>query len=882
MLEKNFDPHSFEKDISFDMEASARNPNAEPFAIVLPPPNVTGVLHIGHALSYTLQDILVRYKRLKGYDALFLPGLDHAGIVTQLLVEKQLCEKGVKKDSLTREKLLEEIWNWKESSGCEILEQMKILGISCDFSKLRFTMDEGCTKGVTKLFVQLFNDGLIFKGKRIGNWDPMICSAISDLEVIEKEVDGNLWYIKYMIEDSSEFITVATSRPETIFGDVAVAVHPEDKKYQHLIGKKVLVPLINKPIPIIRDHYADPTKGSGAVKITPAHDFNDFEVGLRHNLPIIDIFNDKAELNNNAPETFRGMGRFEARKSVADLLTEKNLIVKVESIEQMLPFGDRSGTVLEPRITNQWFVDAEKLAIPAIKAVKSGKIKLVPKHWENFYYEWMENIKPWCISRQIWWGHRIPAWYGPDGKVFVAETYEGALESAKEVYKESNVELIQDDDVLDTWFSSAMWPFLTMGWPNKTSDLQKYYPNAALVTGFDIIFFWVARMIMFGIYTMDEIPFENVYIHGLVRDAKGKKMSKSKGNIIDPLELCKKYGADAVRYTLASMASPGRDLRIADKIIEPSRNFLTKFWNIVRFSQMNGCIYNREFDPNTASNPISKWIIHTVKKLVGNVENDIESYRFDDAAKHIYHCIWDDFCDWYIEFIKPLLQQKSLKENTVSESAAADYALTKEIKDTTAWAIVQFTRVLYPVAPFISKKLSSEMGVEVAIWPDITSIDIDFTESIEQVAFMKDMITAIRTTKQCINVAASEKLNARLETSHLHIRDLALAQSVVIEKMAAVTLVENTSQNCIPIVINGGIIHLEFGGNIDIHKEKKRLSAEISKLEILKKDAINRLNNDDFLKKASEDIVIEHRERVVNLNDKIQQIEYVIKNLTIV
>ena len=881
MLDKNFEPHTFEKNFSFEREASIRNPDGEPFAIVLPPPNITGTLHIGHALCYTLQDILVRYKRLKGYDVLFLPGLDHAGIVTQLLVEKQLYEKGAVKGSLIRETLLKEIWHWKENSGCEILEQMKTLGISCDFSKLRFTMDEGSKKGVTKLFVKLYDDGLIFRGERIVNWDPLIRSAISDLEVIEKEIDGNLWHIKYTIEGSSDFITIATSRPETIFGDVAIAVNPEDERYLHLVGKKALIPLIDRPIPIIADHYADPAKGSGAVKITPAHDFNDFEVGKRHKLPTIDIFNDKAELNDNVPEIFRYMDRFEARKAVTDLLAQKDLVIDIEPIKQMLPFGDRSGVILEPRITNQWFVDAERLAKPAIEAVKSGKIKMIPKHWENFYYEWLENIRPWCISRQIWWGHRIPAWHGPSGHIFVAETYDEALEKAVKFYGKNTIELKQDSDVLDTWFSSAMWPFMTMGWPNNTDDLQRYYPNATLVTGFDIIFFWVTRMIMFGLYTMGEIPFKDIYIHGLVRDDKGKKMSKSKGNVIDPLKLCEKYGADAVRYTLASMASPGRNLRITSNIVEPSRNFLTKLWNIVRFSQMNGCTYNKNFNVQEVSNPISKWIIYEVKRLVKNIEADIENYRFDDAAKHIHKCIWDDFCDWYIEFIKPLLQQQRAQQASSDGYDLANTILRKDIRDTTAWAILQFARVLYPIAPFISKKLSGEIGVVDMTWPDIENINIDFTQSIEQISVIKEIICCIRMTKQYINVTPSEKLNVKLETPHLHVQDLISEYKAIIEKMACVKFVDSTSKNSIPVIANGAIVHLEFNCEIDAKKEESRLLAEITKLETLKKEALKRLSNNDFLEKASEEIVTEYKERVMNITDKIQKIEYVIKSLAV-
>lgn len=880
MLEKIFEPKTFEKNFSFDFEASLRNPDAEPFVVLLPPPNITGSLHIGHALCYTLQDVLVRYKRLKGNDVVFQPGLDHAGIVTQLIVEKILYSRGISKASLTRETLLKEIWHWKEHSGGGILEQMKSLGISCDLSRLRFTMDEESKKAVVKLFVKLYRDGLIYRGKRIVNWDPSICSAISDLEVKEKEVDGHLWHIKYMIEGSDDFIVVATSRPETIFGDVAIAVNPKDKRYSNLVGKNALVPLINRPIPIITDEYADPDKGSGVVKITPAHDFNDFEVGRRHKLPIIDIFNEKAELNDNVPELFRQMDRFEARKAVVEFLQQKEAIVQVDNIKQVLPFGDRSGVVLEPRITNQWFLDAEQLAGPAIEAVKSGKIKFIPKHWENLYFEWLNNIRPWCISRQIWWGHRIPAWYGPDKQVFVAETFEEAEEQAIKFYGKTRVTLTQDPDILDTWFSSGMWPFITMGWPKDNPDLKKYYPTTTIVTGFDIIFFWVSRMIMLGLYTMNEVPFRNVYIHSLVRDAKGQKMSKSKGNVVDPLTLCEKYGADAVRYTLTSMASPGRDMKITEKNFETGRNFLTKLWNAIRFSEMNGCTYNEEFKISDVKNPISKWMIYEVKKMIELVECDFENYRFDEAAKHISQTVWDSFCDWYIELIKPILQQTTIDETDKNGYNLKYTILKKDIRDTTAWIILQFIRVMYPITPFISKKLAGELGALDITWPDLHEINADFSSDVKKIELIKEIISSIRTMKQCLKISPSDKLNVRIE-SQKYVIDLITEFELIIEKMASVKIVTETSKNVVPIIVDGAIIHLELSGEIDSQKEQERLRAEIQKLEKIKRDAVKRLSNKDFLENASEEVILEHNERVAILSDKIKKIEYVIDSLSV-
>lgn len=879
MLEKNFDPKSFEKNFSFDIEASVRNHKSDPFMILLPPPNITGSLHIGHSLCYTLQDILARYKRLKGLDVLFQPGLDHAGIVTQLLVEKLLYEKGVEKGSVTRETLLKEIWHWKENSGCAILDQMKALGISCDFSCLRFTMDEDSKKAVTKLFVKLFDDGLLYRGERMVNWDPLICSAISDLEVVEKEVDGYLWHIKYMLADSSDFIIVATTRPETIFGDTAVAVNPKDARYKHLVGKKVIVPLTDRIIPIISDSYANPEKGSGAVKITPAHDFNDFEVGKRHKLPIIDIMNEKGELNGNVPDIFQRLERFEARKMVVDLLEKKGLLEKFDPLKQILPCGDRSGAILEPRITRQWFVKAEELAKPAIEAVRTGKIKFIPKHWENLYFEWLENIKPWCISRQIWWGHRIPAWYGPDGQIFIAETFDEAHARAVKFYGKNLVELTQDNDVLDTWFSSGMWPFVTLGWPNTTEDLKRFYSNMTIVTGFDIIFFWVARMIMFGVYTMNEVPFKDIYIHGLVRDEKGRKMSKSRGNVINPLDLCNKYGADAVRYTLASMSSPGRDLKMNDQSVETGRNFLTKLWNIVRFSQMNGCVYNKEFDPGKVTNHISRWIIYKIKQLVLDVENAIENYRFDDASRNIYHCVWDSFCDWYIEFIKPILQNSAIDTNSKNGYDLDFTLLKKDIRDTTSWAILQFVRVLYPVAPFISKKLSGELGILDISWPNFADIDVDFTESVKKIELLKETITSIRSMRQYLRISPSEVLKAKIETSDKHYLELVSENRKIIKMMAGIEVFDNISRQTFPVIVGGSIIHIEFSGEIDFKNEEQRLKAEIEKLQKVRNDAVTRLSNREFMAKASDDIIQEHKNRVENTNDKIQRLDYVVQSL---
>lgn len=884
MLDKIFDHKSFESNFSFEIEASVRKPDAEPFMILLPPPNVTGSLHIGHSLCFTLQDIVARYKRLRGYDVLFQPGLDHAGIVTQLLVEKRLYQSGVEKGSLTREQLLKEIWIWKDGSANRIVDQLKTLGISCDFSRLRFTMDEDSKKAVSTMFVKLFDDGLLFRGERMVNWDPVIRTAISDLEIQEKEVDGHLWYIKYMLEgsspdgDSEEYIPVATTRPETLFGDTAVAVNPEDERYEQFIGKNVIVPFCNRAIPVIADEHADPKKGSGAVKITPAHDFNDFEVGKRHKLPIINIMNDRAELNENVPALFQKMDRFEARKSVVEFLEKKNLLIKTENIKHSLPFGDRSGAALEPRITKQWFVNTDKLVTPAIKAVKEGKTKFVPKHWENLFFEWLENIRPWCISRQIWWGHRIPAWYGPDGQIFVAHNSEEAYQKAVKFYGKNQVELKQDDDVLDTWFSSGMWPYITLGWPNETEDLKRYYGKSIVVTGFDIIFFWIARMMMFGIYTTGKSPFEDIYIHGLVRDEKGQKMSKSKGNVIDPLDLCEKYGADSVRFTLASLASPGRNIKLNQQVIESGRNFLTKLWNVVRFAQLNGCVYNKEYDPNTVQNEFCRWIIAKVQEAIKNVEISLDNYRFDEASREIYQCVWNSLCDWYMEFIKAILQ----REPNLEQPGGYDLEYTlvrREVRDTMGWAIIQFTRMLYPFTPFIEKKLSGELGVFDMEWPDVSNLDFSNDSAIKKVEFLKELISSIRSMKQCMHIPFNEKVTVSIASDDNDFAKFVAANSESLFKMARAEFSAAKPDNSFPMVIGGVVVHVNFSKEIDIEKETQRLHAEIAEMEKMKNGAESRLANEDFLTKAAAEVVEEHKKRIETLTAKIQKFEAIIKGL---
>ncbi len=705
MIEKTYNHADIEPRISKSWEeaqafraghALSVNPEAKPFSIVIPPPNVTGSLHMGHALNNTLQDVLARFERMRGRDVLWQPGTDHAGIATQSLVERQLMEKQEPgRRELGREEFLKRVWAWKEHSGGTIVNQLKRLGASCDWSRERFTMDEGLSRAVIKVFVDLYNQGLIYKDKRLVNWDPKLQTAISDLEVVPVETKGHLWYFKYPIKDAGEleqkFIVVATTRPETMLGDTAVAVNPEDERWKPYVGKTVILPLVGREIPIVADEYADPEQGTGAVKITPAHDFNDFEVGRRHNLELINILTETGKLNDNVPEAYRGMDRFAARKKVVADLEALELVEKIEPYVLKVPYGDRSHDVIEPFLTDQWYVDAKTLAQPALEVVREGKTQFIPENWRNVYFQWLENIQPWCISRQLWWGHQIPAWYGPDRHIFVAHDEQEAQKLAKKHYGK-DVELERDEDVLDTWFSSALWPFSTLGWPDKTPELERYYPTSVLVTGFDIIFFWVARMMMMGVHFMKEVPFHDVYIHALVRDEKGAKMSKSKGNVVDPLHVMEDYGADALRFTMAAMAAQGRDIKLSMQRIEGYRNFATKLWNAARFCEMNGCLRRADFDPSKAKTTLNKWIYAEAKTTAAAVTEAIENYRFNDAASEVYRFVWNRFCDWYVEFAKPVFM-------------GPDEAAKAETQAMAAWALDEILKLLHPFMPFVTEEL---------------------------------------------------------------------------------------------------------------------------------------------------------------------------------
>ena len=750
MLDKSFDPKSAEPRLYKAWEdagafAPIDDPAVPTFTLVIPPPNITGSLHIGHALNNTLQDVLIRFARMRGMAALWLPGTDHAGIATQMVVERQLAAEGnIGRRDLGREAFVDKIWEWKAKSGGTIVNQLRRLGASCDWSRERFTLDDGLSAAVRKVFVTLHKQGLIYRDKRLVNWDPHFQTAISDLEVEQKEVNGHYWHLAYPLEDGSGEIVVATTRPETMLGDTAVAVHPNDERYTHLIGKCVRLPIVGRPIPIIADDYADPEKGSGAVKITPAHDFNDFRVGQRHKLPMITVLDPFAKINDNAPPEYRGLDRFVARKKVVEAFEALGLLREIEPTRHTVPHGDRSGVVVEPYLTDQWYVDAKTLAAPAIAAVENGDTVFEPRNWEKTYFEWMRNIEPWCISRQLWWGHRIPAWYGPDGRIFVHETADGARVLAREHYGREEP-LKQDEDVLDTWFSSALWPFSTLGWPEKSEDLARFYPTHTLVTGFDIIFFWVARMMMMGLHFTGQVPFKRVFINALIRDAQGAKMSKSKGNVMDPLELVDQYGADALRFTMVALSGQARDVRLSVPRIEGYRNLGTKLWNAARFCEMNGCAAVDSFDPQTARQTLNRWIRGETAAAAREVTVAIETCAFDVAATTLYRFIWNVFCDWFVEFAKPILNGDDADAKAETQAMAA-------------WVLETIFMLLHPVSPFITEELWAKTATRprdgmliTAAWPQLPESYRD-AEAAAEIDLVIAAVTEGRSVRAELNV----------------------------------------------------------------------------------------------------------------------------------
>tara|TARA_B100002019_G_scaffold20055_1_gene15389 strand:- start:2188 stop:4830 length:2643 start_codon:yes stop_codon:yes gene_type:complete len=880
MMDKRFDSNYIEKKwykrwLESGAFASNNQSPKEPYVIMMPPPNVTGSLHIGHALTFTIQDILIRFHRMQGLDVLWQPGTDHAGIATQMVVERELAKSNLTRHGLGREKFVEKVWEWKEKSGGEITNQLRALGASPDWEKERFTMDEGLSKAVISVFVKLYKEGLIYRDKRLVNWDPKLLTAISDLEVEQKEVEGKFWYFKYPLENSDEFLTIATTRPETMLGDTAVAVNPDDERYIHLKGKYVILPIINRRIPIIFDNYSDPEKGSGAVKITPAHDFNDFEVGKRHGLDMINIFDANASINENGGEDFKGLDRFEARKKVLEILKAQNLYIKEEKIVHTVPHGDRSNVVVEPWLMDQWYVDAYKLAQPAIKAVKNKKTKFVPANWDKTYFEWMNNIQPWCVSRQLWWGHRIPAWFGPDDKIFVEHNQLDA-EKAAELHYGKKVKLIQDEDVLDTWFSSALWPFSTLGWPDNTKDLKKYYPTNVLVTGFDIIFFWVARMMMMGMHFMDdEVPFKEVYIHALVRDDKGQKMSKSKGNVLDPLDLSVKYGADSLRFTLTAMAAQGRDIKLSEERIAGYRNFSTKIWNGCKFLEFNKCISELDTDLNFINLQINKWIIENYNQLNSKVKKSIVEYKFNDAADALYQFIWRDYCDWYIEFIKPILNN------------AEDIESQKETKSVSIKIMKNVLLMLHPIMPYVTEEIfeklfkSNKLAISSS-WPSLIETEtslkngigltIDIVSAIRSIRVEKNIPNKSRPTILLKNVNQEKKIIIE-ENNNLILNLAKLNQIKFLSKQ------HEENEKSIVTTVDEIILMIPTDGLIDIEAEKNRLSKELenitNEIEIIDK----RLNNPSFIEKAPPKVIEDVKTKKTIFNQRKSEINKALLNL---
>jgi len=857
MLDKTFNPQDVERRISAVWEASGafrcgNRPQAEPFSIVIPPPNVTGRLHIGHALNNSLQDILARFERMRGKDVLWQPGTDHAGIATQLIVERQLAERQMSRVGLGREKFLEEVWKWKAESGGAIVEQQHRLGASADWGRERFTMDEGLSKAVTKVFVELYRQGLIYKDKRLVNWDPRLQTAVSDLEVENIELKGHLWHIRYPIEDSDQFITVATTRPETMLGDTAVAVHPGDARYTALVGRQAVLPLTGRLVPIVADEYSDPEKGTGAVKITPGHDFNDFEVGKRHKLPLINILNKDGTLNDEVPAPYRGLSREAARKKVLADLESQGLLEKSEPITHSVPHDEKTKTVvLEPFLTEQWYLNVQPLADKAIAAVEKGETKFVPENWANVFFGWMRNIRPWCISRQLWWGHQIPVWYDADGKVYCAETETEAVALA------GGKALTRDEDVLDTWFSSALWPFSTLGWPEETIELERFYPTSVLVTAFDIIFFWVARMMMMGTHFLGKVPFKTVLIHNRVLDEQGAKMSKTKGNVVDPITLIDEFGADALRFTLAGAAGQNRDMRVGPTRVEAGRNFATKLWNTSRFCEMNGCVTVPGFQPAGVIQTANKWIVAETAQAVADVTLAIEALRFNDAASAAYHFVYDIFCDWYIEITKPVFQ-------TGSEEAKA------ETRATTAWARDQILKLLHPFMPFITEELWEKTAVSprdsllvVAEWPKV-AVPHDADAAAAEMHWVIDLIKGVRSVRAEMNVPAGAKIPMVLANAS-EISAVRLAKHIdVIATLARLSAAEAAPaipKGSAQFVLGEAVVALPLGDVIDFAKERARLEKDLKKAqdEIARFDA--KLSNGQFVAKAPEEVLAEQREK---------------------
>ena len=905
-MEKTYNPELIEqkyRDLweTGDLFSSKTNSSSEnAFSIVLPPPNVTGSLHMGHAFQHTIMDVFTRYNRSKGNQTLWQPGTDHAGIATQMVVERQLGLKNISRHDLGRDKFTEKVWDWKSQSGGTITSQMRRLGASVDWERERFTMDESLSKAVKKVFIDLYNEGLIYRGKRLVNWDPVLLTAVSDLEVISKEENGFLWHIKYQVADSEEILIVATTRPETMLGDSAVAVHPEDERYQHLVGKFIKLPLSDRKIPIIADDYVDMEFGTGCVKITPAHDFNDYEIGQRHKLEIINVLTDNASINLNAPTKYQGLDRFEARKAIVDDLDQQNLIEKIDPHTLMVPRGDRTNSIIEPYMTDQWFVKVKPLAEPAIDAVKNGSIRFVPENWEKTYFNWMENIEDWCISRQIWWGHRIPAWYDKEGNYYVADSIEEAQEQAGK-----NAELTQDEDVLDTWFSSALWPFSTLGWPEATPEMSRFYPTSVLVTGFDIIFFWVARMIMFGLKFANDVPFKDIYITGLIKDGNGQKMSKSKGNVLDPIDLIdgisleallekrtqgmmqpklaekiqkqtKKefpdgipsFGTDAIRFTFTALASFGRDIKFDLKRVEGYRNFCNKLWNASRFVLMNLDSKSINFDAELSSQ--DKWILSRLQQVKTEVEKHLADYRLDLMSQTLYEFVWHDYCDWYLEISKPLLENDKTKQG-------CEATLLKVLSETLV--------LLHPIIPFIteeifeqSQKLQSNSTGKLISQPfPEPSKDLLNTEAEAEIDWLKEFILGIRKIRGEMNISPGKPLPCFVKSysskdqSYIDNNKAMLFALAKLDTVDLLSQDEEEPESAIALVGEMKIL-IPLAGLIDKGAERDRLNKEIEKLSKLRSQFAAKLNNEKFINGAPEAVVNNEKDKLASTENALKDL----------
>ena len=846
--------------------------NKKKFSIVIPPPNVTGSLHMGHALNNSIQDLLTRYYRMNNYETLWQPGTDHAGIATQALVEKKLNSENIKKNDLGREAFIEKVWDWKNQYGDIIINQLKKLGCSCDWSRNAFTMDENLSKAVIKVFVDLHKKKLIYKAEKLVNWDTVLKTAISDLEVDQREVNSKIYYIRYPIDGTSEYITIATTRPETMLGDTAVAVNPKDKRYKKYVNKIVTIPIVGRKVKIIEDDYADPEQGTGALKITPAHDFNDYDVGKRNKLEIINIFTEDGKVNNNAISSYVGLDRFEARKKILNELKEKDYFVKEENIKNKVPYGDRSNSIIEPFLTEQWFADAKKLSIKAKKIVKNKKTNFFPENWSKTYFQWMNNIEPWCISRQLWWGHQIPAWYGPDKKIFVELNESDAKKSAKKYYKK-DVKLVRDNDVLDTWFSSGLWPFATLGWPNKNEYLKKFYPTTVLVTGFDIIFFWVARMMMFGMEFLNKEPFKDIYVHALVRDEKGQKMSKSKGNVIDPLDLIQKYSADALRFTLLSMASPGTDVKLSEDRVKGYRNFLNKLWNANNFLIQNKCnLKNAKKLPKLKVN-INKWIYFELLETSNLIKKNIEDYRFDEAAKNAYHFAWHKYCDWYLELSKTILFSDNLKAKN-------------EVKEVSAFVFRQILIMLHPFIPFVTEKIwltnkfdnKNKNFLMLSNWISGKSKKDSDHKQVQQII---DIISEIRSFKNELNVSPGSFIDVSINSIKKNNQNFMINNEIIIKKLGRINNFFKKDQNkpAASLIISGDLFKIYFDENVDLNAIKENLLKRQNKYQEEMDKISQRLSNKGFVQRAPKDIVQQEKTNYSNLKNDIKKISLTIESL---